>query len=74
LSVNTSVYVSASDNISVRRIELYADGVLVSTSTSAPFTMKWNTNKTPRGAHILQTKAYDSAGNIGTSAPVTGYK
>jgi subtilisin family serine protease len=74
LSVNTSVYVTASDNIGVRRVELYADGALVSTSTSAPFTTKWNTNKTARGSHALQTKAYDSAGNIGTSVPVTVYK
>jgi subtilisin family serine protease len=74
LSVNTSVYVTASDNIGVRRVELYADGALVSTSTAAPFTTKWNTNKTARGSHALQTKAYDSAGNVGTSAPVTVYK
>jgi subtilase family serine protease len=70
LSVNTSVYVTTSDNIGVTRVDLYADGVLVSTSTSAPFTTKWNTKKTARGSHILQTKAYDAAGNIGTSAPV----
>jgi subtilisin family serine protease len=71
LSVNTSVYITASDNIGVIRVELYADGVLVSTSTSPPFTMKWNTKKAASGSHVLQAKAYDAAGNAGTSAPVT---
>jgi subtilisin family serine protease len=74
LSVNTSVYINTSDNIGVMRIELYADGVLVSTSTSAPFTMKWNTKKAAKGSHILQTRAYDAAGNVGVSLPITVYK
>lgn len=74
LLANTSVHVNASDNIGVKRVELYADGALVATSKSAPFTMKWNTNKAVAGSHVLQAKAYDSASNMGTSALVTVYK
>ena len=71
-----SVVVSASDNVGVVKVELYVDGVLSTTTTSAPFTTKWNSNPKPvaKGAHTLQVRAYDAAGNIGNSAPVTVYK
>jgi len=55
-------------------VELYVDGVLTSTSASAPFTTKWNTKKAAAGTHNLQARAYDAAGNSGTSNPVTVYK
>ena len=74
VSVNLPVYVNASDNTSVVRVELYADGVLVSASNSAPFTTKWNTKKVAAGTHNLQCRAYDAVGNIGNSQIVTVYK
>jgi len=67
LPTNASIYVNASDNVGVVRNELYVDGVLVSSSISAPFTTKWNTRKAKSGAHVLQCKAYDAAGNVGLS-------
>jgi subtilisin family serine protease len=74
VSANLSVYVNASDNVNVARVELYADGVLVSASSSAPFTTKWTTKKVAAGAHSLQCRAYDPAGNTGLSQFVTVYK
>src|SRR5215213_4538112 len=74
VSVNLPVYVNASDNVSVVRVELYADGVLVSASNSAPFTTKWSTKKVAAGAHSLQCKAYDRVGNTATSQVVSVYK
>jgi hypothetical protein len=70
----TSVYVNVSDNVGVTKVELYFDGALVNTSASAPFTTKVNTRKVASGAHTLQTKAYDAAGNSALSASVTAYK
>jgi subtilisin family serine protease len=70
----TSVHVAAVDNVRVVKTELYVDGILVTSSTSAPFTMKWNSRKAAAGAHELQCKAYDAAGNAGSSAPVTVFK
>lgn len=70
----TRVEVAASDNVRVVKNELYADDVLVSSSTTAPFTTKWNTRKAAPGAHQLECKAYDAAGNVGTSAVLTVYK
>ena len=70
----TSVHVVAVDNVRVIKTELYVDGVLVGTSTAAPFTMKWNSRKVAAGAHELQSKAYDASGNGGSSAPITVFK
>jgi subtilisin family serine protease len=71
---STSVQVSASDNVRVVKNELYVDGVLAATSTTAPFTIKWTTRKASAGAHALQCKAYDAAGNAATSSAITVFK
>jgi len=74
VSGNASVYVDASDNLGVTRNELYVDGALVASSTTAPFTTKWNTAKAKTGKHVLQCKAFDAAGNAGLSPIVNVYK
>jgi thermitase len=71
---NVSVLVSAADNVGVVKVELYVDGKLTATSTAAPFTTKWNVKNAAKGAHTLCCKAYDAAGNVGTSATITVYK
>ena len=74
VSGNVSVLVSASDNVAVTKVELYVDGVLQSTATTSPFTNRWNARKERAGAHTMQCKAYDAAGNVGLSSPVTVYR
>jgi len=74
VSGTVTVSVSAADDTKVVRVELYVDNVLQSSSTSAPFDTKWNTRKTKAGAHSVQCKAYDSAGNVGRSQIYTMYK
>jgi thermitase len=69
-----NVEVVANDNVGVVRNELYVDGVLKASSTSAPFTLKWNTRKAAAGMHVLECRAYDLAGNMGNSSSVTAYK
>jgi thermitase len=68
-----SVQVNATDNSGVRRVELYVDGVIKSTSTAAPFTTAWNSRSTPSGIHGLQCRAYDAAGNMGMSQTIVVY-
>jgi len=72
-TVSGTVLVSciASDKVGVVRVELYVDGVLTSASTTAPFATSWNSKKAKPGAHVLTQRAYNAAGNVGTSAPVT---
>lgn len=66
------VTVNASDNSgSLFRVELYVDGVLVTDSTAAPFTMLWPADQITRGRHTLVCLAYDSSFNIGRSSTIT---
>jgi len=63
---------TASDDVGVTKVEFYVDDVLMGTDETAPYSMtldsKTLTNNTP---HILVGKAYDAAGNMGTSTPVS---
>jgi len=68
VSGTVSVSAEASDNDAVARVELYVDGALVSTVTSAPYLYSWNTSSLTAGAHTLAAKAYDRAGNLGESS------
>jgi hypothetical protein len=71
---NLSVRCTANDNIRVVKVGLYVDGVLTSTSTTAPFAMTWNNRYVRPGTHVLVEKAYDAAGNVGILAPVNVYR
>ncbi|HYL04529.1 MAG TPA: Ig-like domain-containing protein, partial [Thermoanaerobaculia bacterium] len=71
VSGTISVTASASDNVGVTRVEIYVDSALKTTLTSSPYTYSWNTATAANGAHAIVAKAYDAAGNVGTSATVT---
>src|SRR6185503_13168323 len=71
ISGTVSVTASASDNVGVTKVEFYRDGTLASTSTTSPYSWSFNTTSVANGSHTLQSKAYDAAGNIGSSAVVT---
>lgn len=62
---------SATDNVGVTRVELYVDGTLTGTATAAPYSFAWNTTTVANGSHAITSKAYDDAGNVGTSAAVS---
>jgi hypothetical protein len=68
---NITVQISASDNIRVTSVDLLIDGQLVGTTTTAPFSIKYNAKNLSNGYHNLQARARDAAGNIGLSAVVT---
>jgi chitodextrinase len=44
---------------------------LQTSDTTSPYSFSWNTATATNGSHQLTTKAYDSAGNVGSSAAVT---
>jgi subtilisin family serine protease len=74
VSRTASVSITATDNVGVVRVELYLDGQRVATVRATPFTTWWRTHWYVFGAHTLQCRAYDAAGNVGVSAPVTVYR
>jgi thermitase len=71
LSSAVIVSASAADNVGVTQVDLFEDGLLVSSDTSAPYAWSWDTTLDQNGNHTLQTKAYDAAGNVGSSAQLT---
>jgi hypothetical protein len=59
---------NASDNVGVTRVEFYVDGVLKATDTSAPFSASLDSTTLANGSHVLLAKAFDAAGNVGSSS------
>jgi len=62
--------VSANDNVGVKKVELFRNGVLVATDTTAPYSFDWNSNSVKNGSYVFTAKASDAAGNIRTSTGV----
>jgi len=66
-----SIVVSASDNVGVAKVEIWKDGTLFGTNALSSSLFSWDTTKDSNGSHTLQAKAYDMAGNIGTSVLIS---
>ncbi|MBI3328838.1 MAG: fibronectin type III domain-containing protein, partial [Nitrospinae bacterium] len=65
------VTATASDNVGVSKVEFYLDGIWQRTDSSAPYSWSWDTTRFANRSYTLVAKAYDAAGNVGTSSPVT---
>ncbi len=59
---------AATDDVAVARVEFYVDDKLVSTDSTAPYEVLWDTRTAIDGVHALQAKAYDSSGKTGNSS------
>jgi hypothetical protein len=70
VSTLTTVNVDAADDLGVTRVELYLDGVLIGTDTSAPYSFSWNPATVGDGSRSLVARAYDIGANTGSSAAV----
>jgi hypothetical protein len=62
---------NATDNVGVTKVEFYVDNALKSTLTAAPYQAALDSTKLANGSHSLVGKAYDAAGNVGTSSTVS---
>ena len=62
---------NAQDNVGVEKVAFYRNGAKVSEDESAPFELVVNLDSSDNGEHIFTAKAFDGAGNVGTSNPVT---
>jgi len=71
LTGTVSVTASASDNVGVTKVEFYLDGALKSTDTTSPYAWSFDTTTATNDSHTLSAKAYDAAGNVGTSTGVS---
>ena len=72
MSGTTTVSANASDNVGVSRVELSVDGGAGRARTrQSPYQIAWNTTTVSNGSHTLQTRAFDAAGNVGSSTVVS---
>ncbi len=62
---------TASDNVGVSKVEFYVDGVLKGSDTTSPYSMTLASSTLSNGSHSLVAKAYDAAGNVGSSSTVS---
>lgn len=62
---------TASDDRGVSKVAFYLGDVLLGTDAAAPFSQTLATGAYPDAAYNLVAKAYDSAGNIAATEPVT---
>jgi hypothetical protein len=63
-----TVTATATDNVGVTRVELYADGLLQGTASSSPYSFSWNSRTGPNADRSLTLRAFDAAGNIGVTS------
>lgn len=68
VSGSLPVSANASDNVGVVRVDLFAGGVLLSSSTSAPYSTLWDTRTVNNGTVQVRAVAYDAAGNFSESS------
>lgn len=62
---------TASDNVGVSRVEFYEGSTLLSEDTSPPYTSEVTLTAANNGTKSYTAKAYDVAGNIGSSGTVS---
>lgn len=67
VSGNANISAQAWDNVGVVKVELYKDAELLGTLTASPYNFVWDTRTVTDGLSSLTIKAYDAAGNVGTS-------
>lgn len=68
VAATVNVSVSATDNVGVARVELYADSQLVAQAAGSSAVFSFNSLNYADGIHTLQARAYDAVGNVGTTS------
>lgn len=70
LTGTVTLTANASDDVGVSKVEFYAGTKLLGSDSTSPYSLAWDSGTVSNGAYALTTKAYDAAGNVGTSAAI----
>ncbi|VUX55720.1 conserved protein of unknown function [uncultured Woeseiaceae bacterium] len=70
VSGNVTLDADATDNQGIVAVRFLVDGVLISSDTTAPYSVIWDTTTVANGQVTLTAEAEDAAGNVGVSADV----
>ncbi len=72
VSGTVMVTATASDNVGVTQMQILIDGTEVTSNTnSTSLSFRFGTTNVANGPHTIVSKAFDAAGNVGTSPTVT---
>ncbi|MCE3264307.1 MAG: peptidase, partial [Pseudoduganella sp.] len=66
-----TVTANASDNVGVTRVELKVNSTVIASDIAAPYSFAWDTKGVANGMATLTAIAYDAAGNVASSSPVS---
>ncbi len=69
-SKTVTILATASDDKAVVKVEFYVGGTLTCTDTATPYTCAWKVPGKAGAKYGLTAKAYDAAGNVGTSRTI----
>jgi uncharacterized protein YkwD len=58
-----SIAVTATDDRGVACVEIWIDGLFAARDATAPYGFVWDTTQTAEGAHNVEARAFDAAGN-----------
>ena len=64
----STITARATDNVGVTEMSLYIDGIQVSNVSGSSLSYAWSTKKAAKGVHTIVVKAWDRAGNAGTTS------
>lgn len=67
VSDTVTIEAIADDNVGVTEVRFLADGVLIDSDTTAPYSIQWDTTTVANGAVTLTAEALDARGNATTS-------
>jgi len=72
VSGTVTINATASDNVGVTQMQILIDGAVAASNTNATaLSFSWNTTTVTNASHTITSKAFDAAGNVGTSSTVT---
>ncbi|HEY6972070.1 MAG TPA: Ig-like domain-containing protein [Candidatus Angelobacter sp.] len=72
VSGTVTINATASDNVGVTQMQILIDGNIVASNTnSGSLSFSWSTPTVANGSHTIVSKAFDAAGNVGTSSTIT---
>lgn len=69
-TVTVSATASDNDNVGVTSVEFYAGTTRIGSTTASPYSLSWDTTTIANNLYFFTSKAYDAAGNVGTSPNV----
>jgi subtilisin family serine protease len=64
---NVTILATASDNVSVTQVQFHVGGVLKCTDSTFPYSCTWKVPNGRGATYLLQSKAFDAYGNVGSS-------